>query len=298
MAIEVNFNNKNKHWVIIILDRIKSCIEVLWSFIIKCLRYIGSLFKRIWKYIVGGIAFILVIILLTIAYNFYKDYRYNKKLDEVVTDITNNFHNGIDSDERLNLAYDILDPEHEWVYPDIKSWHIRDHIDFLRSEAFDYLEHQSDSGNEKAQYLLGGAYYNLYKDNDKAAFWWNESANNGCVRAYNNIGICYRDGIGVIKDQQKAFDLFKKGAEEGEAWAQLHLGEMYRDGVMIPNGTRKDTKIIWDEDGNFAGAIPIDVPNYKIWKPKDNIVKAQYWWRKSAAQGNEKAKDLLQKIYN
>ena len=39
-----------------------------------------------------------------------------------------------------------------------------------------------------------------------------------------------------------------------------------------------------------------EVPDYEILIKKD-IEQAKYWWKKAAAQGNEVAKERLQKIY-
>ena len=40
----------------------------------------------------------------------------------------------------------------------------------------------------------------------------------------------------------------------------------------------------------------VEVDDYKVILHKD-IEKAKYWWRKAATQGNEVAKERLQKIY-
>ena len=40
----------------------------------------------------------------------------------------------------------------------------------------------------------------------------------------------------------------------------------------------------------------VDVDDYEVLIPQD-IEQAKYWWQKAAAQGNEYAKELLQKVY-
>ena len=47
---------------------------------------------------------------------------------------------------------------------------------------------------------------------------------------------------------------------------------------------------------DFIYVYQVTVPDYKTLIPKD-IEQAKYWWKKSAAQGNEQAKERLQKIY-
>ena len=64
----------------------------------------------------------------------------------------------------------------------------------------------------------------------------------------------------VGKKQEKAYKWLKKGAETGNIYAQLACGD--------------------------------------ILQKYGHVDQAKYWWKKAAAQGNEKAKERLQKIYN
>ena len=64
------------------------------------------------------------------------------------------------------------------------------------------------------------------------------------------------------KKYQKAFKLFKKLAEQGDSQAQYNLGAMYENGEGI----------------------------------EENIEQAKYWYKKSADQGNEDAKEALKEL--
>jgi hypothetical protein len=45
--------------------------------------------------------------------------------------------------------------------------------------------------------------------------------------AQNNLGVLYRDGLGVEKNPSDALSWFQKSAEQGYAKAQLNLGQLY-----------------------------------------------------------------------
>lgn len=51
-----------------------------------------------------------------------------------------------------------------------------------------------------------------------------------------NLGIIYKDGIGVIKDYNKAFEWFEKAANQNDGEAQHYLGLLY----LLGYGTEKD----------------------------------------------------------
>lgn len=138
----------------------------------------------------------------------------------------------------------------------------------------------------------------MKSDNDKAAYWWCEAANQGYTRAFNKVGIAYKDGIGVKVDMYKAIKYLRMGAEAGEAYAQRNYGDLFLEGVRIQVGSHKKLKPgynprIYDQYDLYAWET---VSDYKTLIAKD-IEKAKFWWKKAAAQGNEEAKYRLQKVY-
>ena len=104
---------------------------------------------------------------------------------------------------------------------------------------------------------------------EKAAYWYDQAAKKGHITACNNLGICYERGNGVKKDLQKAVNYLKIAAEGGDSYGQSNYGDLFETGVTV---------------------------NGQVLVPKD-IDKAKMWWQKAAAQGNDYAKDKLQKIY-
>ena len=42
MAIDININNQNKHWLLVILGKIKDFILAVWSFVVYALAFTPS----------------------------------------------------------------------------------------------------------------------------------------------------------------------------------------------------------------------------------------------------------------
>ncbi|MGN6890600.1 tetratricopeptide repeat protein, partial [Neisseria sp. P0014.S004] len=62
-------------------------------------------------------------------------------------------------------------------------------------------------GNAKAQYNLGGMYYNgqgVRKDYAQAVQWYRKAAEQGNAKAQYNLGVMYEKGQGVRKDYVEA----------------------------------------------------------------------------------------------
>lgn len=56
------------------------------------------------------------------------------------------------------------------------------------------------------------------------------AAKSGYWAALNNLGVIWRDGLGVVPDSEKAFYFFKQAARSGEAAPMRHLARCYREG--------------------------------------------------------------------
>jgi hypothetical protein len=51
--------------------------------------------------------------------------------------------------------------------------------------------------------------------------------------AQYNLGVCYDNGVGVVKNEAEAAKLFRKAAEQGHAEAQSALGVCYYNGEGV-----------------------------------------------------------------
>lgn len=318
MAIDINFNNQNKHWILVILEKIKKDFLCICRFVSKCLTHIGNFLKKIWKILLVIVILALIVYGGIEGYGYYKNtYLPEKLLNEAVEDIEHKLSMEADS-VKYDYAYYILLKDHQWGYDDVKDEDISNRLMKYHSGAFEYIESKAFEGNADSQYLLGQIYYwaedrfhNITRDCEKAAYWWNEAASQNYTKAYNNLGIAYKQGEGVGVDLKKAVHYLKLGAEAGEDMAQKNYGDLFLKGVRIKSGSHKEivktnssyhhsgVKIrqYWDDATmDFIYVYQVTVPDYKTLIPKD-IEQAKYWWKKSAAQGNEQAKERLQKIY-
>ena len=317
MDLNLNINNKQKHWLLVIIEKCKTAIMAFLKGILKCILWIGRLLKKIWKYILG-----LVIIGALIggglaAYDYYT-YTYipQKKLDAAIEEILVAINSPNDSIKTVYAFY-VLDKKHKWGFDDVSDYDISSRLYDYRKSSFQIIESKAYAGEACWQYRLGNIYYwsdthyhYVQEDLTKAAYWWNEAASQNYTSAYNNLGLAYKDGYGVEIDLRKAVHYLKLGAEAGEDFAQRNYGDLFVDGVSIKVGSHKEVRSTKDyyygsnnnivskryEGGHCITRYYVEVDDYENLVPKD-IEQAKYWWKKAAAQGNEVAKERLQKIY-
>lgn len=135
---------------------------------------------------------------------------------------------------------------------------------------------------------IGGNYYDFLRtmmntkiNYEKAAYWWYQAAIQGNASAMEFLAIAYRYGRGVKQNLYKATELMRIAAEENNSRAQLNYGDMFRDG---------DVWIKTDSVSNNGD-------NDCVIRVKPNINKAKEWWTKALENGNDSAKERLEKIY-
>ena len=315
MDLNLNINNQQQHWLLVIIEKCKTIIMAFFKGILKCILWVGRLLKKIWKYILGVVIIGGLIIGGVAAYDYYT-YTYipEKKLNAAVEEIKVGINSPNDSIKTEYALY-VLDKKHEWGFEDVSDYDISSRLYGYRESSFKLIEAKAFAGEAKYQFMLGQYYYwgdsnyhYIESDKTKAAYWWNEAASQNYVRAYNNLGMSYKEGIGVEIDLRKAVHYLKLGAEAGEDFAQRNYGDLFVDGVSIQVGSHKEERVTssylsnrvrtyWDNKREQTMYVYLkEVPDFETLVPKD-IEQAKYWWKKSAAQGNEVAKERLQKIY-
>ena len=114
-------------------------------------------------------------------------------------------------------------------------------------------------------YYVGGGYGGVPQDAKKAFEWWTLSSEQGNSWGQRMLALCYQYGNGVSYDKKRALELFALSGEQGNAAAQYRLGEICRRGFL-------------------GVAVDHDM--------------ATYWYKKSAAQGHQRAKHELEKLNN
>lgn len=238
------------------------------KYIIKCLKCLGKCIKRVQKILVRIAALTIVVSAVFWAYDYYTNtYIPEKLLTNAIADIESKFNSKNDS-VRLKYAFYILSNDYTWGYENVDNIMIKSRLRSKRKDAFAVVEENAYAGDSKCQYMLGKYYYQE-NDYSKAAYWWNEAALQNYTKAFNDIGIAYKNGIGVHEDMSLAIEWIKKGAEAGDKIAQRNYGDLFE-------GRKINRAHSYEED----------------------IEQAKYWWKKAAAQGDTIAKERLQHIYN
>ena len=57
-------------------------------------------------------------------------------------------------------------------------------------------------------------------DKAEAVKWYRKAADQGNAKAQYDLGVCYRDGVGVTMDAAEAVKWFNKAVDKGSADAQ------------------------------------------------------------------------------
>jgi TPR repeat protein len=170
------------------------------------------------------------------------------------------------------------------------------------------------------------------KDLTKALEFIKQAADQGHAEAIGGVGYFHANGFGVKKDLAAAAEWFRKGAEKGGAKAQLNYGQALLNGRGVPTDEAGGLKWIekalalglphaWFIKGEFyyhgihghqqsytkarehlqkaADADHASAENmlgsmYQegLGEPAD-LAKAEYWFRKSAEQGDPKGMSNL-----
>ncbi len=87
---------------------------------------------------------------------------------------------------------------------------------------FDSLLESAKAGKAEDQYRVGNAYLfgkGVTTNYSKALYWLRLSASQGYATAYNDLGVCYSNGLGVPQDKFTALEYYQKAAKLGNAQA-------------------------------------------------------------------------------
>lgn len=153
------------------------------------------------------------------------------------------------------------------------------------------LEPLANSGNPRAQMLLGSMYATgsgVPLELQRAEDLFRKSAAQGNTLAAIYLASMYWQGRGVPRNLPEAAALFRQAAEQGNAIAQSNLGSMYRSGEGVPRDASQAA--FWygkaAEQGNATAqhnlATMYESPKSGI--PLDHALAAS-WYRRAANQG-------------
>ena len=77
------------------------------------------------------------------------------------------------------------------------------------------------------------------KDYSKARELWLPMAEGGHTFAMNNVGMMYKNGLGLRKNFKKAVKMFRQSADQGFSLAQYNLAGMYQSGKGVKKNRKK-----------------------------------------------------------
>ncbi len=187
--------------------------------------------------------------------------------------------------------------------------------------------------NGRQMTCLGKCYFEgdgvLVNYND-ALRWFKKAAELGDSNAMYNIGMSHLKGLGSYQDYYSAYEWFRKSADLGNGYAMIRIGDMYRPNsravfrssteeakkwyqMAIEHGAKRYPNtnyglrlhstydLIWyfkfAEEGDTEAMFEVG----KCYADGDGGLekdkeKAQYWLKKAADLGNNKATKLLMSL--
>ncbi len=95
------------------------------------------------------------------------------------------------------------------------------------------LQKAAEQGDMRAQNDLGHIYEvgnGIEVDYTKSVYWYKKSAEKEFAPALYNLGRYYANGIGVNKDPRVAREYYSRSASQGFALAQVNFGKLLLDG--------------------------------------------------------------------
>ena len=99
-----------------------------------------------------------------------------------------------------------------------------------------YLSFEAVQGNPRAQYNLGLMYKNgigVKKDFNEALGWFILGSNNDHMLSKYALGLMYYKGEGISKNYSKAMNLFLDASFMGHPASQINVGNMYYFGEGV-----------------------------------------------------------------
>lgn len=113
-----------------------------------------------------------------------------------------------------------------------------------------------------------GSYYSTFSDNrskEKTFKYYDKAASNGLIKGFYNLGICYKNGIGVKVNVSMALECLKKSAIQNHAKSIYMLAYFYENGIGIEKDLKKSLQLYYEAafHGNKKAYEKINSYNFK-----------------------------------
>lgn len=169
-------------------------------------------------------------------------------------------------------------------------------------DALKEYEAQAIKGVASAQHDLAAVYTagraGVEQNFTRAAFWFEEAANNGIANAAYNLGVLYHQGLGVDQDLDKALYWYREAAKKNHPEAQYNLGIAHIEGI----GTDYNPQLAAEffersaNGGIMEAAYNLGLIYENGLMGKPNNQEALYWYKTAADDGNQEAKAALAQL--
>ena len=175
------------------------------------------------------------------------------------------------------------------------------------SDAAPVVVHQKGDSKPSAEeeFQKGEAYYNgtptVSKDYQEAFQCYYTAAMLGHAMAQCQLGLMYRDGLGIEKDEAMAFQWFLKAAAAGQNCprGKFYVGRCYQfgNGVKIDYAEAVKWYTVSAKEGDAYAQLNLGVCNEFGYGVKISYETAVYWYELSANQGDSLAQYNLGLMY-
>jgi TPR repeat protein len=137
------------------------------------------------------------------------------------------------------------------------------------------------------------------QDYAKAREWFEKAADKGDANAMTNLGLLYGIGQGVAQDYAKARELYERAADKGQALAMNNLGVLYESGLSVAQDYAKARELYERaaDKGNENAMINLGQLYANGRGLAQDNAKARELYEKAADKGNALAMRNLGVVY-
>jgi hypothetical protein len=166
------------------------------------------------------------------------------------------------------------------------------------AEAMRWSREAAARGDTKATYNIGVSYRDglgVAQDYAQAMRWFREAAAQGNTNAEYNIGALYREGLGVAQDYAEAMRWFREAAAQGDSGAKDDIGWMYANGLGVAQDHAQAMR--WFREAAAQGDANAGNSIGGLYRDglgvPQNYAEAMRWFRMAADQGSTRAQDNI-----
>jgi len=166
-----------------------------------------------------------------------------------------------------------------------------------QNEDIKSITENAEKGDAVAQYQLGCTFLeNESPELDKAKYWFELSAKQGCPEGLNGLGYCHL----VLKQHEDALTLFKEAADMGPAKSKHNLAYLYERGLGVEQDDAKSFSLYLcaAEDGYVPSMVNVGYCYAQGRGTPRNEAKSFYWMTKAAKNQDREALYNVARYYN